>query len=860
MKKPALQDPHLEGMLEDLLDEDVERSVLDNGLVLLCKPDSSAPVVSVQCFLRTGSVHEETLPGSGASHYLEHMLFKGTAKREEKEIMEEVQRLGGYSNAYTTYDHTAYHIDLPSAYVRNAVEILDDMVFSSLLRDEDAKSEKEVILREIAMYEDDPYSKMGQVLLETVFREHPYRFPVIGYRDIFAGLTVDELKGYYRERYAPNNAVLVIVGDVPPHECRAMVEEIVGIRPRGRVRTLLSPKEPPQYGARSASLYGEVNLSRQGIAFRIPGMEHEDAAALRILADLLGQGKSSFLWRELREGAELVHDIEAGLWTPSGLGLFTIYFLSEPNQREKALAGVFQAIERFSRNPVAPDKLKKIFRRYCARQIAKRKTMSAQAGALGNAEVVWGDLEYPRAFLRAMSAVTPEDLIRTVKRYFVTENSTEVSLNPEQLRPRQNKRGAAGGKEERFAVETLENGVTLLWQADSRLPTGVVQALWGGGLCYEGAAQAGASSLIARLLAKDTKHHTAQEVEEWTEDHAVQLRGVSGQTFLGLGLEARPHDFDQALTLWQQSLHEPIFREEAFQREKTAAIADFQEEMDDPREYAMYRFRRHYYGEDHPLGHLAGGDDISLQALTPSKIRSLHQELLMGSNLVVAVGGDLPRDKVLSRLREDLTKLPPGKPPRAKSTAGAGTHSRGEVIVEERPAEQEIVILGFPFIGIRDPRARFEVSLLNEIFNGMSSRLFDEVRNRRGLAYYVASSESYGIDEGSYFFYAGTAPGKGPEVLEEMHKEVERIRTTGPTDEEWERCRNFCLSRYAMRRQSINQRLNSACFSALQGYDPNDTFAYQERLFSVPRQAIIDMANEFLQPAHSLGYILKPKG
>ncbi|MCC5788364.1 MAG: insulinase family protein, partial [Opitutales bacterium] len=663
----------------------------------------------------------------------------------------------------------------------------------------------------------------------------------------------------YRERYAPNNCVLVIVGDVEPYECRAMVEEIIGVRPRQRVRSLLSPKEPPQYGPRSASLYGEVNLSRQGLAFRIPGMEHEDAAALRILADLLGQGKSSFLWKELRDGAELVHDIETGLWTPSGVGLFTVYFLAEPKQREKALTEVFKAIERFARNPVAPEKLKKIFRRYCAQQIAQRKTMSAQAGALGNAEVVWGDLEYPRAFLRAMSEVTPEDLIRMVKRYFAPENSTEVSLNPEQLRPPQKKRPSSRGQEGAFSIETLANGVTLLWQPDSRLPTGVVQALWGGGLCYEGATEAGASSLIARLLTKDTKHHTAQEVEEWTDDHAVQLRGVSGQTFLGLGMEARPHEFDLALSFWQQSLREPIFREGAFRREKSAAIADFQEEMDDPREYAIYRFRRHFHGGDHPLGHLAGGDAASLEGLHAPRIRELHRELLTGSNLVVAMGGDLPRDKYLGRLRESLSTLPSGKPSRALSQRKTPAKAGGDVVIEERPAEQEIVILGFPFIGIWDPRARLEVSLLNEIFNGMSSRLFDEVRNRRGLAYYVASSESYGIDEGSYFFYAGTAPGKGQAVLEEMHKEVERIRTSGPTNEEWERCRNFCLSRHAMRRQSINQRLNSACFSALQGYDPNEIFTYQQRLFSVPRQAIIDMATEFLQPAHSLGYILKPK-
>src|SRR6267154_3530960 len=173
-------------LLEPFWREPVERFVLPNGLTGLLKPDRSAALASVQVWVKTGSLHEGTQIGAGLSHFLEHMLFKGTARRAGREISATVQAHGGYINAYTTFDRTVYYIDLPSEHVGVALDLLADATLHSTLPADEVTKEKDVILREIDMCLDDPDQRLSQALFETAFRTHPYRQPIIGHRDVFA--------------------------------------------------------------------------------------------------------------------------------------------------------------------------------------------------------------------------------------------------------------------------------------------------------------------------------------------------------------------------------------------------------------------------------------------------------------------------------------------------------------------------------------------------------------------------------------------------------------------------------------------------------------------------------------------------
>jgi zinc protease len=338
-------------LLESLWSDRPLRSVLPNGLTLILKPDRSAALASVQVWVKTGSIHEGTQLGAGLSHFLEHMLFKGTGKRAGREISATVQAHGGYINAYTTFDRTVYHIDLPSEHVDVAVDILADAVLHSTVAAEDVARERDVILREIAMTHDDPDNRLWEALFSTAFREHPYRQPIIGHRDVFAAVTRDDLYGYYRTRYVPENLVVVIVGDIDPAAAAASVGRHFGTTPRSRLVPAPVGAEPPQLAPREDHKYEDVELTRAVLTWPIPGLADPDAPVLDVLAAILGNGDSSILWTEVREKAGLVHAIHASSWNPGTSGLFCVAMTQSAPRPPRPWNGCSRAAPRGDSRP-----------------------------------------------------------------------------------------------------------------------------------------------------------------------------------------------------------------------------------------------------------------------------------------------------------------------------------------------------------------------------------------------------------------------------------------------------------------------------------------------------------------------------
>src|SRR5262249_30950268 len=187
-----------------------QKWILPNGLTIIVQEDHSAPVASVQAWCATGSIFEDERLGAGLSHILEHMLFKGTKTRSTNQIAQKIQDVGGYINAYTSFDRTVFWIDVPKDGVSTALDVLADAMMNSTLPPEEYTKEQEVIRREFAMGFDDPDRMVGQLLFATAYQKHPYRFPVIGQMEVYNQLTQDQVMRYYKSRYVPNNLTFIV--------------------------------------------------------------------------------------------------------------------------------------------------------------------------------------------------------------------------------------------------------------------------------------------------------------------------------------------------------------------------------------------------------------------------------------------------------------------------------------------------------------------------------------------------------------------------------------------------------------------------------------------------------------------------
>ena len=267
-----------------------QKRVLPNGLTIIVQEDRSAPVASVQAWCGTGSVDENAHLGAGLSHILEHMLFKGTKTNPANAIAQKIQDVGGYINAYTSFDRTVFWIDVPKDGTAVALEMLSDAMMNSTLPAEEYAKEQEVIRREFAMGMDDPDRMAGQLLFSTAYQRHPYRLPVIGQLDVYNQLTRDDVMKYYQARYVPNNLTFVVVGDVQADAVYQQLTDLFKDHPAKSLQPVFIPSEPPQLGRREVHQEFVTELTRFSLAWHIPEITDPDVPALDLLSTILGDG------------------------------------------------------------------------------------------------------------------------------------------------------------------------------------------------------------------------------------------------------------------------------------------------------------------------------------------------------------------------------------------------------------------------------------------------------------------------------------------------------------------------------------------------------------------------------------------
>ena len=841
-------------LLDPFWREPAVRTVLPNGLTLILKPDRSAALASVQVWVKTGSIHEGGNLGAGLSHYLEHMLFKGTTRRAGREISATVQAHGGYINAYTTFDRTVYYIDLPSEHTNVAIDLLADAVLNSTLPADETAKEKDVILREIAMTKDDPDNRLWDALFSTAFREHPYRQPIIGHRDVFSAVTHEDLVNYYRARYVPNNLVVVVVGDIDVAATRAAVEQHFGAAPRVKLAPVLVPSEPLQLAARAEHRFEKVETTRAALAWPIPGLTHDDAPVLDLLAMVLGSGDSSVLWQDIREKTGLVHTIDASSWNPGTSGLFCISFTSDAEKRLAATAAIEKSLARCATRGFTAAQLKKALRQLVVGEINTRKTMSGQASRLGAAEVVVGDLDYSRAYFERIRDITPAELRRVLRVYLTPARLTSISLNPVASAPAAGLGAAASEATPDFSEIKLPNGARLLLQPDHRLPNLHLRFIMQGGPLFEEAGKRGATALLATMLTKDTRHHSSAEVAEFIEEVGGSFYPFSGNNTLGLAIEVLPPDAARALAVLEEAVCSPAFKLTTFALERDAQVAALQQDADDVVTFARKFGRKKFFGS-HPLGIDAVGDEAGVKALKPADLVALHRRLCVGPNVVLAVAGDFDPRKLTPKLKAFLAKLSSNAAPVApKHLDGPAAASD---MIEKQPREQAVVLQAFP-----GPRAHAEDfyigEMADELFSGMASRLFERVREEKGLAYFIRSGRVVGLDTGMFYFFAGTQPGREAEVLAEIEAEIARVQAGGVEPVELARCQTRLKAARRQGLQTNSSRAMQAGINSLQGQPINDWKNYDAHIDAVTIADLAKFASRYFQRSLRTQLVVRP--
>src|SRR5216110_3276662 len=512
-----------------------QKWVVPNGLTVIVQEDHSAPVASVQAWCATGSIDEDQHLGAGLSHILEHMLFKGTKTQSANQIAQGIQDVGGYINAYTSFDRTVFWIDVPKDGVGTALEVLSDAMMNSALPPDEYKKEQEVIRREFAMGMDDPDRMASLLLFGTAYQRHPYRFPVIGELEIYNQLTQEQVMQYYKTRYVPNNLVFVIVGDVDAEKVRQQLGDLFKPYPEKSLKPVFIPSEPPQLGRREVHREFSTELTHLAMAWHIPEVTSPDVPALDLLSTIFGDGRSSRLYRRVREEAGLAFGISAFSYTPGDPGLFGIDATLDPKKRDAAEQLVLRIIDEVKQAGVTAEELTKAKKISLSHHLGALTTMRGQASDIGSNWFLTRNLNFSRDYLDAVQKVTLDDLHRVAANYLTETNLTLVSLNPKGslAAKAEGPRVAEAAEIQKFE---LSNGLRLLVREDRRLPLVAMGAVFRGGLLAETTQDNGITRLMAKLLLKGTKTRTAEQIANQIEAVGGSISSDAGNNSLNVSL------------------------------------------------------------------------------------------------------------------------------------------------------------------------------------------------------------------------------------------------------------------------------------------------------------------------------------
>jgi len=827
---------------------------LPNGLTIIVQEDHSAPVASLQAWCMTGSIHEDRWLGAGLSHLLEHLLFKGTEKRSGQEIAQHVQNVGGYINAYTSFDRTVYWIDIPSKGVDSALDILADAVMNSTLPEEEFEKEREVIRREFAMNYDDPDRISNLELFEGAYTTHPYRMPVIGYMDVFNALTRQDVLDYYHSRYVPNNIFFVVVGDVDPEKIHEQLAAFFEEHPRSPLPPLYLPEEPLQMGRREVHKEFETELTRLHLAWHIPGITHPDVPALDILAAVLGDGRSSRFYRELREKQALTHSVSAYSYTPQHPGLFGVEAVLDPEKRHAVTDAVLAMIEEIKQQGVTFEELAKAKKQYLANHINHLATMRGKASDLGSNWLITRNLDFSKVHMEALQKVTSADVQRVAATWLQAQNLTITSLNPTGTLAAEAtaQKPPQAGPIQKF---TLSNGLTLLVREDPRLPLVSMVTAFKAGLLAETKETNGVTPLCARVNLKGTTTRTAEQIAEEIESNGGHISSDAGNNSVSFAVKVMQPDLRLGLSILADVVQNPAFAEANIAREKEAILAAIKSEEEEVTVVARHLLRENLFGS-HPYGLRGHGTVESVNGLTADHLRAFHRKYLCAKNNVLAVYGNVKASEVLELVEAQFAGMNPGQA-ELTHVPSAPALSEARTVELQKDKAQAILMVGYHGVDLFSPD-RAVLELIDEACSDLASRFFIRIREEMGLAYFVGTSQMTGLAQGPFVFYLGTSPERVEEVKAALLDEIRYLAENGITEAELSRSKEKYLGQEEIRNQSEDAFAFVTALDELYGLGYNHYEKMKAEISAITVEDTRRVAQKYFRDQASILAVVKP--
>ena len=402
---------------------------LKNGLTAILKKDTSVPIVSVYIWVKVGSINEKP-EQAGLSHFIEHLVFKGTKNYPNStEILENIENMGGYINAATSKEYTCFYIDIQKDGYIEAIKMLSDMVTNPLFPEKEIVPERKVVIEEIQRHKDNPHAQLFEYFMSTIYKQSAYGNSIIGTQEVIANIPREEIIKYFKQHYIPSRMVISVVGDIDIKETKKVISETLG--QNQNADTAFSEPDIIEQNSDGVELTKTDKLEHTYMlaGFLGPDMSSKDIYVADIALNILGEGNSSRLNRVLKEEKQLVYSISSSFMTVNGTGVNYISAIFEKDNYEKVQEALFKELDKFIKDGPTWEELDKVKINIKADWLFGLQTVNEQANQLG----YWALFNHSQVFKNYLSnieKVTVEDVKNYMKKYYSKNKLSKVVIFP----------------------------------------------------------------------------------------------------------------------------------------------------------------------------------------------------------------------------------------------------------------------------------------------------------------------------------------------------------------------------------------------------------------------------------------------
>ncbi|WP_066381915.1 M16 family metallopeptidase [Anabaena sp. CA = ATCC 33047] len=882
--------------LKDLpITDNVYSTVLENGLTVLLKEVHTAPVVSVQVWYKFGSRHEA--PGhNGIAHQLEHIMFKGTTNRPTQ-FGWLFSALGSDSNAFTSYDQTAYYGTVERDKLEALLVLEADRMQNALIDSEHLAREKRVVISELQGYENSPEYRLNRAILQRVFPNHPYGLPVGGTKADVEKFQVEELQKYYRQFYHPENSVLVIVGDFSTEKTLATVKQIFGNIPKisqsPKFPNPQSPKFPnpqspipnPQSPIPNPLILREPGSTTllQAI-YPLPPANHQDMPALEVLDYILTEGRNSRLYQAVVESG-LATDVSASVVSLEKAGWYELLVTADPDQDLSKIQSVLdQAIAKLSQNGVTSAELARAKRQLEAAIILSNRNITDQAMQLGNDQTTTGDYRFTDYYLAAVRQVTTADVVAVLNKYLTKSAQTVGIFQPIVSQTQEiTKQKSSPRTTEKFSGNstvppsemmqylpkidtiqdnnqntklilpqqfTLANGLQILLLRDDSTPTITLSGYIKAGSEFDPVAQSGLASLVADSLMSGTKTKNASTLAKALEDRGASLDFAAYRTGVQIEGDSLAEDLPVLIHTLADALKNSTFPQKELELNRQQALSELKQDLDEPGEVALRIFVQSIYPQAHPLHKFPTKE--SLKRIKRQDVVAFQHKYYRPDTMVLVLVGDLQPESVRSLIAAELGDwLVSGEPPSVEYPEVSNPSSIVRVNPVVPGKTQAITYMGYTGIKRQDPRF-YQALVLNQIFGGdtLSSRLGAEVRDRQALTYGIFSHFQAEKDFGTFWIEMQTSPEDANQAIASTRKLLEDIHEHGVTATEVEMAKRTLIGNYQVSLADPEELSSNILMNQVYGFEQAELYHYTAKIRQVTLAEVNQAARELFHPDH----------